>query len=240
MIREKPVSMPLSWKCRLIAHSSRTRSRLWCCSRPGSLLALPGTSRVAAFHAAAASVARGSGSGVLAARENLMSHARNFNCLIVVAAIILAAAGAATVFSLLHRPVVALHRPVVAESVAARTLVAPGVSRPMTADTTVAAQPPTEPQEVKPSYVPRWGVWLAVDLSESGAWALYRERAMRFASLIGDREPVVLFRQLPGRGSAKRYIIAILDDDRAPLDKFCKKLTAAGSSCNVMRNESEP
>ena len=162
-----------------------------------------------------------------------MSHARNFNCLIGVAAIILVAAGAATVFSLLHRPVVA-------ESVAARTLVAPEVSRPMTADTSVAAQPPTEPQEVKSSYVPRWGVWLAVDLSESGAWTLYRERANQFASLIGDREPVVLFRQLPGRGSAKRYIIAIVDDDRAPLDKFCKRLTAAGSSCNVMRNELEP
>jgi hypothetical protein len=212
---------------------ARARSRLWCCSRPGSLLALAGTSRVAAFHAAAARVARGSGSGVLAARENLMSHARKFNCFIVVAAIILVAAGAAAVFSLLHRPVMP-------ESVAARTLVAPEVSRPITADTSVAAQPPTEPQEVKSSYVPRWGVWLAVDLSESGAWALYHQRASRFASLIGDREPVVLFRQLPGRGSAKRYVIAVVDDDRAPLDEFCKKLTAAGSSCNVMRNELEP
>ena len=60
-------------------------------------------------------------------------------------------------------------------------------------------------------------------------------RVRPFASLIGDREPVVLFRQLPGMGKAKRYIIAIADDDRAPLDKFCEKLTAAGSTCNVMR-----
>ena len=29
MIREKPVSMPLSRKCRLIVHFSQTRSRLW-------------------------------------------------------------------------------------------------------------------------------------------------------------------------------------------------------------------
>jgi hypothetical protein len=55
--------------------------------------------------------------------------------------------------------------------------------------------------------------------------------------LIGDREPVVLFRQLPGMGAAKRYIIAIADDDRAPLDKLCEELTAAGSACDVMRNE---
>jgi hypothetical protein len=80
----------------------------------------------------------------------------------------------------------------------------------------------------------------AADLSESGAWALYRERVRPFASFIGDREPVVLFRQLPGMGKAKRYIIAIADDDRAPLDKFCEKLTAAGSTCNVTRNEFWP
>jgi len=85
--------------------------------------------------------------------------------------------------------------------------------------------------------VPRWGVWLAVNLSESKAWALYRERLTLFASLIGDREPVVLFRQLPGMGTAKRYIIAIADDDRAPLDEFCEKLIAAGGACDVMRNE---
>ena len=48
------------------------------------------------------------------------------DCLIVVAAIILAVAGAATVFSLLHRP--------------AGTLIAPEVSRPVTAGTSVAAQ----------------------------------------------------------------------------------------------------
>jgi Transglycosylase SLT domain len=85
--------------------------------------------------------------------------------------------------------------------------------------------------------VPRWGVWLAANLSESKAWALYRERLWRFASLIGNREPVVLFRQLPGMGTAKRYIIAIADDDRAPLDEFCEKLIAAGGACDVMRNE---
>jgi hypothetical protein len=148
------------------------------------------------------------------------------DCLIVVAAIILAAAGATTVISLLHPP--------------PRSFVASEVSQPVTAGTSVAAQQPTGPQEVKSSYVPRWGVWLAADVSESKAWALYRERQKRLASLIGDREPIVLLRQLPGMGRARRYIIAIADDDRAPLDKFCEKLTAAGSTCNVLRNEIGP
>ena len=178
-----------------------------------------------------------------------MSHARKLSpewefAVAVVAAIILAAAGAATIYSFVHRPVAALHPPV-AEPVAAPTLAAPEVSRPMTADTPVAAgQQPTGPQEVKSaaeaSHIPCWGVWLAADVSESMAWTLYRERASQFASLIGDRVPIVLFRQLPGLGNAKRYAIAIVDDDRAPLDKFCKKLTAAGSTCNVMRNEIGP
>ena len=163
-----------------------------------------------------------------------MRHTRHFNpewgyeapapsvmrtdCLIVLAAIVFVVAGAAMVFSLLY----------------------PEVSQPVIAGTSVAVQQATEPQEVKSSYVPRWGVWLAADLSEGGAWALYRERVRPYASLIGDREPVMLFRQLPGMGNAKRYIIALADDDRAPLDKFRKTLTAAGNTCNVMRNEFGP
>jgi hypothetical protein len=60
----------------------------------------------------------------------------------IIAAIIGATAGAAIVFSLLDRPVAE-------ESVAARTLVAPDPSRPVPAGTSVAAQQPTEPQQVK-------------------------------------------------------------------------------------------
>ena len=68
-----------------------------------------------------------------------MSHARKLSlewCFVVAvaAAIILAAAGGTTIYSLVHRPVAALHPPV-AESVAAPTLAAPEVSRPMTTDT---------------------------------------------------------------------------------------------------------
>jgi hypothetical protein len=86
------------------------------------------------------------------------------------------------------------------------------------------------------TYIPRWGIWLAAHLVESKAWAIYRERLKRFTSLIGDREPIVLQRRLPGMGSAKRYVITIADDDRRPLDKLCQKLTAADIACDVMRN----
>jgi hypothetical protein len=86
------------------------------------------------------------------------------------------------------------------------------------------------------TYIPRWGVQLAAHLSEGKAWAIYRERQKRFASLIGDHEPIVLHKQIAGMGRAKRYIITIADDNRAPLDKLCEKLVAGGGTCDVLRN----
>src|SRR6516162_573456 len=76
--------------------------------------------------------------GYVAPAPSVMRTAR----LIVVAVTLGATAGAATVFSLLDRPAAE-------ESVAARTLVTPAPKRPLTASTSVAAQQPTEPQQVK-------------------------------------------------------------------------------------------
>jgi hypothetical protein len=76
--------------------------------------------------------------GYAAPSPSVMRTAR----LIVVAAIIGATAGAATVFSLLDRPVAE-------ESVAARTLVAPDPGRPVIASTSTAAQQPIGRQQVK-------------------------------------------------------------------------------------------
>ena len=86
------------------------------------------------------------------------------------------------------------------------------------------------------AYIPRWGIQVAANLSESTAWAIYRDRLKRFASLIGDREPIVLHKEIPSMGRAKRYIITIADDDRGPLDKLCQKLIAADTTCDVLRN----
>ncbi len=95
--------------------------------------------------------------------------------------------------------------------------------------------PKQEAQRIA-TYVPRWGVQLAAHLSESKAWEIYRERQRRFASLIGDHDPIVLHKEIPGMGRAKRYIITIASDDRAPLDKVCERLIAVGATCDVLRN----
>jgi len=87
------------------------------------------------------------------------------------------------------------------------------------------------------AYVPRWGAQLTADWSESKAWARYRELQKRYASLIGDREPIVLHARMPGMGAAMRYEIRIADDNRAYVEKLCAKLTAAGGACVVLRND---
>jgi Transglycosylase SLT domain len=86
------------------------------------------------------------------------------------------------------------------------------------------------------TYIPRWGVQLTSNWSESRAWATYRALQKTYASLIGDREPIVLHARLPGMGSTTRTIIRIADDNREPLDKLCNKLIAAGGACVVLRN----
>jgi hypothetical protein len=88
------------------------------------------------------------------------------------------------------------------------------------------------------AYIPRWGAQLTSNWSESRAWSTYRVLQKEYASLIGDREPIVLRARLPGMGAVPRTIIRIADDNRAPLDKLCAKLIAAGGACVVLRNRS--
>jgi hypothetical protein len=124
-------------------------------------------------------------------------------------------------------------------------------SPPQTAETTIPQGVPctrlanlilAPKEEAKriATYIPRWGIWLAAHLVETKAWAMYRDRLKRFASLIGDREPIVVKRRLPGMGRAMRYIIAIADDDRRLLQNLCQKLSATDIACDVMRNKFGP
>jgi Transglycosylase SLT domain len=121
-------------------------------------------------------------------------------------------------------------------------------SPPQTAETTIPQgipctrlanlilAPKAEQQRIA-SYVPRWGMQLTANWSESRAWATYRTVQKKYASLIGDREPIVLRSRGIGLGSATRYNIRIADDDRGYLQKFCNKLMAAGGACVVLRND---
>jgi hypothetical protein len=95
---------------------------------------------------------------------------------------------------------------------------------------------PKEQAQRIAAYIPRWGAQLTSNWSESRAWATYRVLQKEYASLIGDREPIVLQARLPGMGAMPRTIIRIADDNRAPLDNLCARLIAAGGACVVLRN----
>jgi hypothetical protein len=96
---------------------------------------------------------------------------------------------------------------------------------------------PKEQAERMAAYVPRWGMQLTANWSESKAWATYRTIQKQYAALIGDREPIVIRSRGIGLGFAMRYNIRIADDDRAYLEKFCRKLIVAGGACVVLRND---
>ncbi|MBO0758974.1 MAG: hypothetical protein J2P54_24275, partial [Bradyrhizobiaceae bacterium] len=86
-------------------------------------------------------------------------------------------------------------------------------------------------------YVPRWGMQLTSNWSESQAWATYRLIQQQYPSLIGGLEPIVIPSRSVGIGAAIRYNIRIADDDRASLDKLCHTLIAAGGACVVLPND---
>ena len=71
-----------------------------------------------------------------------------------------------------------------------------------------APNPPTSRPNKKTEYVPRWGIQLTSNWSESKAWAIYRMIQKQYAALIGDREPIVIRSRGIGLGSAIRYNIA--------------------------------
>jgi Trypsin-like peptidase domain len=101
-----------------------------------------------------------------------------------------------------------------------------------------APSPPTSRPNKKTEPVPRWGMQLTANWSESKAWATYRLIQKQYAGLIGDREPIVIISRDVGTGTVRyRYNIRIADDDRTYLEKLCQKLIAAGGACVVLEND---
>jgi hypothetical protein len=100
-----------------------------------------------------------------------------------------------------------------------------------------APNPPTSRPNKKTEPVPRWGMQITANFSESGAWAAYRLIQKQYAALIGDLKPIVIRSRGIGLGQLMRYNIRIADDDRAYLEKLCQKLIAAGGACVVVRND---
>jgi len=79
-----------------------------------------------------------------------------------------------------------------------------------------------------------WGVEVVGALTPAQALARYREWRLKYAAIVGDREPHVVIRGILGNSGAAR--VRIGTDTRVDATKMCAALRAAGTYCDVLRN----
>jgi len=94
-------------------------------------------------------------------------------------------------------------------------------------DTTIAAQ------------LAAWGPWglqLAGGPSQARVLADYQQLQKRFASVLGDRAPLVLRTRMAGPGSATWYLVRVAESTRERANQLCARLEAIGGRCLVYRN----
>ena len=88
------------------------------------------------------------------------------------------------------------------------------------------------PLSSSPAWGP-WGVQLAGNWSEGGVLAAYERLRRRYASVLGDRLPLVMYAR---RGAGATFVVRVSEKSRAEADTLCAKLRAAGGACIVLRN----
>jgi hypothetical protein len=81
-----------------------------------------------------------------------------------------------------------------------------------------------------------WGLQLISDSSEQKALAEYKQLQKRYQSVLGDRAPLVLKRQLGGRGPSTWYLVRVAESSQQRANQLCSRLASVGGSCLVSRN----
>jgi hypothetical protein len=77
-----------------------------------------------------------------------------------------------------------------------------------------------------------WGVQLAGAFLEGSVLASYERLRRKYATVLGDRLPLVL----NGRRGEARFLVRVSEKSRADANSLCAKLRAAGGACIVFRN----
>ena len=111
----------------------------------------------------------------------------------------------------------------------AETHVAPALPCPQIAG--LAARTPAP--VMKP--LDPWGMQLVGSSSDATALAAYHHLQVKYASILGGREPRVLHHGL-ARGSMGWARVHVGTESRASAEKLCGELRSAGGSCTVLRN----
>jgi hypothetical protein len=80
-----------------------------------------------------------------------------------------------------------------------------------------------------------WGVQLAGAFHKGAALGAYGRARRQFAGLIGDSEPMIIYRRVPGRGSARIWNVRVPAQSRGAADALCRKIEQGGGACAVLK-----
>ena len=79
-----------------------------------------------------------------------------------------------------------------------------------------------------------WTLQLIGDRSEERALAAYRNLQSKFPAILGERPPVLIKRQLGGRGLARWHQVRVAETSREAANAICSRLRLAGGQCLVL------
>ena len=80
-----------------------------------------------------------------------------------------------------------------------------------------------------------WGVQLAGNFSKELALATFGRARARYASILGDLQPMVIGTRLRSRGTRAFYRVRLPAQSRAGADALCNRIHGLGGACIVLR-----
>ncbi len=81
-----------------------------------------------------------------------------------------------------------------------------------------------------------WGVQLSGNFSKALALASYDRNRTRYASALGETQPMIIGTRLRNRGARTFYRVRIPAETRREANGLCGRIHAAGGACAVLRS----
>lgn len=81
-----------------------------------------------------------------------------------------------------------------------------------------------------------WGVQLAGNFSKAIALASFDRNRARYASILGDVQPMIIGTRFRNRGTRAFYRVRVPADTRGAANGVCSRIRSAGGACAVLRS----
>jgi hypothetical protein len=81
-----------------------------------------------------------------------------------------------------------------------------------------------------------WGVQLAGNFSKAIALATYGRARERYASIVGDLQPMIIGTRLRSRGTRAFYRVRLPAQSRNEANALCNRIHGIGGACVVLRS----